>query len=356
MAQTNYVSLHGAHIAPFTSWATAATNIQDAVDVAQDGDLVLVSNGLYNSGSRVTPNAHLHSRVVITNAITVQSLNGPDVTVIVGAADPETGARGSNAVRGVCIGSGASMFGFTVSNGYVSDDGNAADLFGAGVFVFDSSSLVGCRISHNYGGFAAGLCCVGSVLVENCVFSHNLGFMLAGCYANTGYFRNALVVSNGYPHQWLPMGLGPDYGAIESSTICDNTGSAIDIGPTVTVANCTIWGHHYQIYESGTHRPDRLTYNSCIQDWTRLDHGTISNDPQFVDAVAGDFRLLDTSPCINAGTNMSWMWTATDLDGNPRIQHGVVDMGCYESAVPEPGAIALAALVAMCGRRKRHEA
>jgi hypothetical protein len=62
--------------------------------------------------------------------------------------------------------------------------------------------------------------------------------------------------------------------------------------------------------------------------------GNITNDPQFVDAASGDFRLLPASPCINAGTNSYWMLGATDLDGNRRILGGVVDIGAYEFALP----------------------
>jgi hypothetical protein len=68
------------------------------------------------------------------------------------------------------------------------------------------------------------------------------------------------------------------------------------------------------------------------------------DDPQFVDPDGpdnnpetlddNDFRLTAESPCIDKGENDDWMWTATDLDGNPRILDGglslTVDMGAYE--------------------------
>jgi hypothetical protein len=70
---------------PYTTWATAATAIQDAVDVATNGDEIIVANGAYASGGRSVYGS-MTNRVAVDRAVTVRSLNGPQQTFIVGAA------------------------------------------------------------------------------------------------------------------------------------------------------------------------------------------------------------------------------------------------------------------------------
>jgi len=107
--------------------------------------------------------------------------------------------------------------------------------------------------------------------------------------------------------------------------------------------NCILWGNwageagdNYYVDEY-----DLLTgsyfMHSCTEPLPEGE-GNICADPLFVDVASDDYRLSAESPCMDAGSNAS---AAGDIDlaGNPRILHGVVDMGAHEftsmSALPD---------------------
>ena len=97
---------------PYNAWTNAARDIQTAVNAAQPGDTVLVTNGTYASGSHAIPPYTMSNRVVITTSVVVRSVNGPAVTTIRGRAVGETTDR-----RCVYITGGGQLSGFTLTNG-----------------------------------------------------------------------------------------------------------------------------------------------------------------------------------------------------------------------------------------------
>jgi hypothetical protein len=95
---------------PYTNWVTAATNIQDAVDAAMTSDQVWVTNGVYATGGRWLSGSTTN-RVVVDKAVLVQSVNGPQFTVIQG------NQAWPHPFRCVYLTNGASLSGFTLTNG-----------------------------------------------------------------------------------------------------------------------------------------------------------------------------------------------------------------------------------------------
>jgi hypothetical protein len=148
-ADIHYVNaVGGSPAAPYTNWATAATNIQAAVDEAVNGDVVLVANGLY------TPSTD----VFVSTGIVVRSANGALNTVV----------DGSDLVRGFyVVGPGAMAAGFTVING------NANSGEGGGVYCDDNATVKNCiirgSVAHHGGGIYVGA----GAMVTNCILSGN---------------------------------------------------------------------------------------------------------------------------------------------------------------------------------------
>jgi len=195
-----YVSPTGGNVYPYTNWAIAANVLQDAVDAAVVGDTVFVTNGTYDTGGGSTPGYDLMNRVVVTHAITIQSVNGPEQTIILGAPDPGTGDRGDDAVRGAYLVDGASLIGFTVSNGYsraVSVDPEDPDLSGGGLFLDHGGIIFNCVISDNSANNGGGVLCYYGGEVNHSTISDNSANYGGGvlCYYG-GVINNSTIGDN----------------------------------------------------------------------------------------------------------------------------------------------------------------
>jgi hypothetical protein len=133
-AMVFYVDVNSTNpVPPYAGWSTAAADIQSAVDASSDGDLILVTNGLYNTGGRVVYGT-LTNRVAINKAVTLQSVNGPAATVIQGYQSTTAYAY-SNDVRCVYMTNNVILNGFTISGGGVlATETDIRQSSGAGVF------------------------------------------------------------------------------------------------------------------------------------------------------------------------------------------------------------------------------
>ena len=325
-AVTRYVNLNSpSPTPPYTNWLTAATNIQDAVNAAVAGDTVLVTNGVYLFGGSAL--GGLTNRVTINKAVNVQSVNGASATMIQGFQVPGT-TNGNSAVRCVWLTNGASLSGFTLTNGATlgaSGDAKTTQT-GGGAYCLSTLSVVSnCILAGNAAYYAGGGSAGGTL--NNCALIRNAAaFQGGGSLYST--LNNCALRDNSSAY-----GGGAFSSTLNSCTLAGNSASQAGGGAYgCNMKNCIAF---YNAAPTG--KEYALAYGATINSTctSPLPSGVnnITNEPAFVDFNTGNLHLQAGSPCINAGNN-AYVTTTKDLDGNPRISGGTVDIGAYEFQSP----------------------
>jgi hypothetical protein len=219
-------------------------------------------------------------------------------------------------------------------------DNNYANQLGGGVYSTGNTNVDNCIFTNNYG---SGFSCYGSVVViRSSKFSNNGSWAGGGIYCRANIkIINCLVVNNNANNGGGIYCEGTQT-QIQNSTIANNYSSngnvciGSGVNSSAIINNSIIYGNTITLFGIST-----VTCKySCIQG-TTTGVGIINADPLFVNptyinggganGLMADWSLRWCSPCFNVGDNsLIPTGTTTDIDGNPRIRHNIVDMGAYE--------------------------
>ncbi|MEI7851335.1 MAG: right-handed parallel beta-helix repeat-containing protein [Kiritimatiellales bacterium] len=380
---TRYVSLTGSNTPPFTSWATASTNIQAALNAAtNDYEIIAVADGAYTEFKN-------HVFVFPTNPVMLTGVSSASNCVLDGKM-----FEGGH-FSGLEVGPSSSSNDWTVLRNITFMRGMRDE----GVFICDGARLLidGCALLNNYGGYnfyGADILVKNStrlylrntaiksfasfikvesasdVAVERCEVeyeteAYGIGVNLEsdcsilgdsstirggsyGCFVfgsariegltfegnETGIecwaftepqIKNCVFVGN-ISAVSIEAGAHP---AIEYCTFTGNTNALTslqqqeDFTQGATVRDSIIWGNLTAVNTSAAPLTVSVS-NSCVQSGLPVD-GNITNAPQFEYV----WRLATNSPCLNAGTVANA--PTKDADGDVRMD-GMPDIGADEYA------------------------
>jgi hypothetical protein len=377
------------------TWNTAFLTLQDALAVANSGDVIRVAEGVYkpDQGDGVTPGDR-EATFGLVNGVGVfggyagygrpdpdardvrtyetvldGDLKGNDLWGILNRDD-----NSYHVVTGPTGNPGAVLDGFTVTSGTA--DGAYPHHYGGGLYNTGGPVDIAHTIfTSNTAAFGGGIANRGApITMVNTEIVGNRAFVQGGGlfnYEGQATMHNGRVVGNTADYAEMAGGAAI-YNlngtlTLANSTVADNlspSGRAIasvtwtsPAGTVIDIANSILYNGGDEI---GTNNAGsvRVRYSDVQGGWPGI--GNISIDPQFIQKglrsiegewIDGNYRLQPTSAAIDAGLNALVPPDIFDLDGDddtseplpydldiePRIEGGRVDMGAYEQLAKKPG-------------------
>jgi hypothetical protein len=287
------------------------------------------------------------------------------------AANNGSGVFANNSYN-VVIGSDyATIDGFTIRNGNA-DDPNGLFINGGGMDNWQASPTVrNCIFTNNRAIHGGGISDqYSNSLFENCAFISNYSVNEGGgakstnqsnttfkrCTfisntANGNYYggainsqidagysvsiENSLFLSNGALVAAAVSCAGSGNAFITNCTFYNNWCSDRNVAVWIT-CNATIYNTILDNSAGGysnldLYAPSNSVVSNCnISAQTQWDgtNGNTHLPPQFVDPTSNNFRLLSTSPCINAGSSTPAAAREPDIEGYNRVN--TPDIGAFE--------------------------
>lgn len=326
--------------------------IWGAIDAAVHGDEIIVSPGTYYENIRFNDkNIILHSTDPTNPSVVASTIihGDPGFAVVTFSGDEAS----SCVLSGFTITNGSSFYGGGINangteatiqyNIITGNSGNNGGGISASNGIIQNNVISNNVAAEDGGGLYA---CDRTIIQNNIIYGNvaeERGGGLAQC--EWGKIQNNIIYGNS-----APKGGGLAHcNRIYNNTIYGNSASLYGGGvyECDLMRNCIVWGNTAQLGDQGWYC-DRITY-CCIQDYlpsSSLSDTNISAHPHLVDPANGDFHLLPTSPCIDAGGDIADLMQ--DFEGDPRPYKAIeweprgdgsgFDIGAdeYAGIIPQP--------------------
>lgn len=320
----------------------AFRTIQAAANAATVGDTVMIHEGTYNEAVVVPAggSGEVWLRFIANGNVSITHAVGPAITL-----------RGVHRVafQGVTCTSGNTGVELDEAIGcrFTACTFGASRLSGVRLNRAHANQFIECTVRNN-GANGVLVYQSGEPLFERCRLFGNTGAgIFSGKYGggtiaggNWGVVRSSLL--------WLNTGWGFGTARDSSSSnwtiensVFDGNGGGIHVdyygGDATMIRNTLVTYNTGSGISRGTQYAMTLLNNDVFANGanyvgTLTPVNSLSIDPLYRDRAGRDYAVRYRSPCVNAGTNQTWMTGAVDLAGTARIGGGIVDIGAYEVA------------------------
>lgn len=314
------VSLSGNDTNDGLSWATAKKTVSAGLSTAKSGDQVWVAAGTYTDNITLKAGVALYGGFAGNEALLEQRHWITNATILDGNQTGSVVTAPSGATTTTRID------GFTIRNGIGTALGS--NRYGGGIFCDKSSPMISNnKIVRNAlpTGYGGGIYCsnaspviMNNIIADNSVTSIGGGIL---CFSSSPQIINNTIVGN---------------------TADSNGGGIYSLNmSSPTIINNIIALNSSGIYDTATvtgTRRNNCVFNPGGYNYSGYAPGVsdITTNPYMLAPQFGEPHLLRGSPCIDSGDDAAVPAESLDIDGQPRIQNGHVDIGADEYNGTEP--------------------